>query len=304
MIRNVETVLQEHLPQGQMTDLPTSNYRPRPTEARTENHMIVRYSSASKTDSDKKTENRSPGALERSIRVNQLIDIAITVRYRQGKASFNAIAIKDQGFEEADFRTKRQMVKLLQDLRLLIWLFTRNANFGTRLCGHAFISQIPLVFETNIGLSWNFWRWREMVQSGRLPRLQPERLSEFLEHVSNRSRYEHSEAIELRRIIIPVERKYGSSLVSHQANLDVILSAEANTMLKHKFVSSRLQQLFDIYPYVAVDRTRALQLDLLIMSLDLCEVDLETSMLEMRYEMELIQTNISFAIDQAFRSMR
>ena len=143
-----------------------------------------------------------------------------------------------------------------------------------------------------------------MVQSGRLPRLQPERLSEFLEHVSNRSRYEHSEAIELRRIIIPVERKYGSSLVSHQANLDVILSAEANTMLKHKFVSSRLQHLFDIYPYVAVDRTRALQLDLLIMSLDLCEVDLETSMLEMRYEMELIQTSISFAIDQAFRSMR
>jgi hypothetical protein len=63
-----------------------------------------------------------------SFQINQLVDLAITVRYQCGKAQFKAIAVPDQVFETADRETKLRMVKYLQDLRLLLWLLQRDTG--------------------------------------------------------------------------------------------------------------------------------------------------------------------------------
>jgi hypothetical protein len=58
--------------------------------------------------------------------LNRLVDLAVTVQYRRGKAHFEALAIPDAEFEAADFEIKLRMVKYLQDLRLLLWLLCRK----------------------------------------------------------------------------------------------------------------------------------------------------------------------------------
>jgi hypothetical protein len=54
--------------------------------------------------------------------LNRLVDLAVTVRYRRGKAHYEAVAVPDLEFSAADSGAKLRMVKYLQDLRLLLWL--------------------------------------------------------------------------------------------------------------------------------------------------------------------------------------
>jgi hypothetical protein len=72
--------------------------------------------------------------------VNRLVDLAVTVRYRCGKAHFEALAVPDPEFESADFEAKLRMVKYLQDLRLLLWLLCRKEYVYNRCFTSASLS--------------------------------------------------------------------------------------------------------------------------------------------------------------------
>ena len=51
-----------------------------------------------------------------------LVDTAVTVKFRRNGWHFEMVAIPDESYEIANIKTKIRMVKVLQDLRLLIWL--------------------------------------------------------------------------------------------------------------------------------------------------------------------------------------
>ena len=89
--------------------------------------------------------------------LNRLVDLAVTVRYRGGKAHFEALAVPDLEFEAADFETKLRMVKYLQDLRLLLCILCQKEY----VCGKPFITnsfhQSELVLEAGLVSSWTLW---------------------------------------------------------------------------------------------------------------------------------------------------
>ena len=58
--------------------------------------------------------------------MTKLVDLAVIVRYRCGKAQFESLAVPDPQFEAATFSARLRMVKYLQDLRLLLWLLCRK----------------------------------------------------------------------------------------------------------------------------------------------------------------------------------
>jgi hypothetical protein len=88
--------------------------------------------------------------------LNRLVDLAVTVRYRCGKAQYDAVAVPDPEFEAANFRTRLRMVKYLQDLRLLLWLLCRKEY----TCHRSLVINSPprseLVLEARLVSSWAF----------------------------------------------------------------------------------------------------------------------------------------------------
>jgi hypothetical protein len=86
--------------------------------------------------------------------LNRLVDLAVTVRYRCGKAEYEAVAVPDPEFEAANFGTRLRMVKYLQDLRLLLWLLCRKEYTCNR---SLVINSSPgseLVLEARLVSSW------------------------------------------------------------------------------------------------------------------------------------------------------
>jgi hypothetical protein len=82
--------------------------------------------------------------------INKLVDLAVTVRYRCGKAHFEPLALPDPEFEAASFDTKLRMVKYLQDLRLLVWLLCRKEYFCDRAFQLTSLPQSQLVRENRL----------------------------------------------------------------------------------------------------------------------------------------------------------
>jgi hypothetical protein len=94
--------------------------------------------------------------------VNKLVDLAVTVRYRCGKAHFEPLALPDPEFEAASFETKLRMVKYLQDLRLLLWLLCRKEYFCDRAFQLTGLPQSQLIPEARLASSWTVWTTLEI----------------------------------------------------------------------------------------------------------------------------------------------
>ena len=92
------------------------------------------------------------------VQINRLVDLAVTVRYRCGKAQFRAVAVPDPEFDAADFETKLRMVKYLQDLRLLLWLLSRKEYVVSRDHVFHYLPQSSLIPDANLCSTWTFWR--------------------------------------------------------------------------------------------------------------------------------------------------
>lgn len=89
--------------------------------------------------------------------INNLVDLAVTVRYRCGAAQYKAIAIPDSEFEAASFETKLRMVKYLQDLRLMLWLLCRKEYICNKIFEFATYPRSTLVSEAQLVSSWTIW---------------------------------------------------------------------------------------------------------------------------------------------------
>ena len=94
--------------------------------------------------------------------LNRLVDLAVTVRYRCGKAHFEPLALPDPEFEAASFETKLRMVKYLQDLRLLLWLLCRKEYFCDRAFQLTSLPQSQLIPEARLVSSWTVWTTLEI----------------------------------------------------------------------------------------------------------------------------------------------
>jgi hypothetical protein len=92
------------------------------------------------------------------VQINRLVDLAVTVRYRCGKAQFRAVAVPDPEFDTADFETKLRMVKYLQDLRLLLWLLRRKEYIVSRDHVFRYLPRSSLIPDANLSSTWTFWR--------------------------------------------------------------------------------------------------------------------------------------------------
>ena len=100
--------------------------------------------------------------------INKLVDLAVTVRYRCGKATYESIAVPDVDFEAADFETKLRMVKYLQDLRLLLWLLCQKEfTTGQRIVFQG-LPQSLMMSEANLVFLWTSSMNAELAVSGRL----------------------------------------------------------------------------------------------------------------------------------------
>jgi dihydroneopterin aldolase len=118
------------------------------------------------------------------VQINRLVDLAVTVRYRCGKAQFRAVAVPDPEFDAADFETKLRMVKYLQDLRLLLWLLCRKEYVVSR--DHVFhcLPQSSLIPDANLDSAWTFWRTINLLSIGvAAPRNLPKREKQYLKYV-------------------------------------------------------------------------------------------------------------------------
>jgi hypothetical protein len=89
--------------------------------------------------------------------LNRLVDLAVTVRYRCGKAQYEAVAVPDPEFEAANFGTRLRMVKYLQDLRLLLWLLCRKEYTCHRSLVVNSSPRSELVLEARLVSSWTIW---------------------------------------------------------------------------------------------------------------------------------------------------
>lgn len=98
--------------------------------------------------------------------INKLVDLAVTVRYRCGKAHFEPLALPDPEFEAASFETKLRMVKYLQDLRLLLWLLCRKEYFCDRAFQLTGLLQSQLIPEARLASSWTVWTTSEVASFG------------------------------------------------------------------------------------------------------------------------------------------
>ncbi|KAH8761929.1 hypothetical protein BGZ57DRAFT_931548 [Hyaloscypha finlandica] len=99
-------------------------------------------------------------------RINNLVDLAVTVRYRCGKAHFEPLALPDPGFEAASFETKLRMVKYLQDLRLLHWLLRRKEYTCHRSLVINPSPRSELVLEARLVSSWTVWTTLDIASLG------------------------------------------------------------------------------------------------------------------------------------------
>jgi hypothetical protein len=88
--------------------------------------------------------------------LNRLVDLVVTVRYRCGKAHFEALAIPDLEFEAAGVETKLRMIKYLQDLRLLLWLLYRKEHVCKGSFEFARFSRSEFISEAGLVSSWTF----------------------------------------------------------------------------------------------------------------------------------------------------
>jgi hypothetical protein len=86
--------------------------------------------------------------------LNKLVDLAVTVRYRCGKAQYEAVAVPDPEFDAANFGTRLRMVKYLQDLRLLLWLLCRKEYTCHRSLVIKSSPRSELVLEARLVSSW------------------------------------------------------------------------------------------------------------------------------------------------------
>ncbi|EPE28131.1 hypothetical protein GLAREA_04922 [Glarea lozoyensis ATCC 20868] len=177
MVRSVETMIQNQLLQDQirnshqlnsistiraMSELPPTDLESSSAVGRIRNQTST--AGFEQVAEDHSSDN-SNSQLQR---VNQLVDIAIKVRYKQGKPIVGVIATKDQDFEVADFETKRCMVKLLQDLRLLTWLFTHNNNLERDFQRRTSSPQSLFIYEDDLTSTWNWWKIGESVGASSL----------------------------------------------------------------------------------------------------------------------------------------
>jgi hypothetical protein len=98
--------------------------------------------------------------------LNRLVDLAVTVRYRCGKAQYEAVAVPDPEFEAANFGTRLLMVKYLQDLRLLLWLLCRKEYTCHRSLVFNTSPRSELVLEARLVSSWTIWTTCEIASFG------------------------------------------------------------------------------------------------------------------------------------------
>jgi hypothetical protein len=89
--------------------------------------------------------------------LNRLVDLVVTVRYRCGKAHFEALAIPDLEFEAAGVETKLRMIKYLQDLQLLLWLLYRKEHVCKGSFEFARFSRSEFISEAGLVSSWTLW---------------------------------------------------------------------------------------------------------------------------------------------------
>ena len=135
------------------------------------------------------------------VQINQLVDLAITVRYQCGKAQFRAIAVPDPEFDAADFGTKLRIVKYLQDLRLLLWLLSRKECVVKDHIFHR-LPQSPLILDANLSSAWTFWRTLNLLSIGiPVPRGFLEKEKQYLKYV-----IDHCEKIPQKRLILEWQR--------------------------------------------------------------------------------------------------
>jgi hypothetical protein len=174
-LQNVETMIQNQLLQDHIHHSRQSNSNSTlhvtpelpPTNLESRNEMGCTQNVASTTGFEHEAEHcSSDNPITQFLRVNQLVDIAITVRYRQGKPIIGVIGILDPDFEAAEFETKVRMVKFLQDLRLLFWLFAHNNNFERSIQRQTTNDQSAITKSSNLAITWNLWKTSEVVRAG------------------------------------------------------------------------------------------------------------------------------------------
>jgi hypothetical protein len=204
VVRSVEALLHNKLLRGQVIEpgstppIISGVSRSQCTDLTEMNSLMTIYKNASTAALDQDTDKQiSNPSIHSPTQVNRLVDIAVTVRYRRGKPCVSILGIIDQEFQEADFETKRRMVKSLQDLRFLIWLFTCNTDLGSNFQSSIMKPQSGLIRDAGIASTWNFWKWHTLVMAGTIPDCLRERLSEFMTYILYGPKYQDGEQARL-----------------------------------------------------------------------------------------------------------
>ncbi|PMD30860.1 hypothetical protein L207DRAFT_519965 [Hyaloscypha variabilis F] len=153
---------------------PTSRTRPKPRRISRKQHQanrgqagFHRNGSVPGLPSEMVHDTNNPPT--NPAQLTRLVDLAVTVRHRAGKAHFEALAVPDPEFEAAGFKTKLQMVKYLQDLRLMLWLLCRKQRNDLRIVMPGSTDQSRLMPEAGLVSSWTIWMTLSMTAGGYEP---------------------------------------------------------------------------------------------------------------------------------------
>jgi hypothetical protein len=273
VVRSVETMLHNQLPQSQLIDSSvTTSTISKASESQCGdvlkgNKLTPKSSNASTAVFGQRRDGHSSNMSVYILpQVNQLVDAAVTVRYHQGNPCLRLCRIVDQEFEEADFETKRRMVKILLDLRLMIWLFAHHTDLGSSYRHILIRPQSRLVRNAGIALTWNFWRSCAMAKAGKLPDCPLERLTEFMMYLLHGSKHEDADIKLWHRVALPTNTKH-SSIVS-RFDLMSLTSGKYHVDLESQSISGRPLQLDNtanvFNPLMTLNPLHSSQIDIIV----------------------------------------
>lgn len=99
----------------------------------------------------------TPPSPKESTHLIRLVDTAVTVKFRRNEWHLEMVAIPDESYQTADIKMKIRMVKVLKDLRLLIWLLRQERCQAFQKYRYAESQSLDLVLEKSISSAWFVW---------------------------------------------------------------------------------------------------------------------------------------------------
>jgi hypothetical protein len=135
----------------------------------------------SKRLSSQKAGGNISESLTHETQINRLVDLAVMIHYRCGKAQFEMVALQVPEFERANFDTKVRMVKYLQDLRLLLWILRQDAPFPAQF--RFPMSSTKSSFTLGADLALSVWNREDLAIMDELSRILHSDRHGFQNHV-------------------------------------------------------------------------------------------------------------------------